>query len=380
MIVFKNYFKIAKTYIPMIILNLTIFIFFTFFMAYSNPKSEIFIPSKPKILIQNKDQSLFTDNFIKYIDSNAEIVEIEETEIKDALFYRKVNLILSIPKNYSKDFLKRLNPKLSIESVPESSDTFYGEMLLNKYLNIASIYSKINMDEKDIVKYINKDFQKKIEPTLINKKEASNIQNLNSYFNFSNYTTLALCIIIVSMIMVAFKKESIKKRNMISPISYKKQNKYLLLSNMCIVFILWLFIILLSIIIYSNAIFTMNGLLFIINSFVFSILALTIGFIIGSYITNYDAISGIVNVIALGSSFLCGAFVPQEFLGPNVLKFAKILPSYWFIDNNNRIALLSKYNFETLKPIVNNLLILVIYIILFITFINVISKIKRKNT
>ena len=37
------------------------------------------------------------------------------------------------------------------------------------------------------------------------------------------------------------------------------------------------------------------------------------------------------NVLALGMSFLTGVFVPLEFLGEGIIRFAHFLPSYWYI-------------------------------------------------
>ena len=51
-----------------------------------------------------------------------------------------------------------------------------------------------------------------------------------------------------------------------------------------------------------------------LNSLLFTICATTIEFFIVSIITNKNSISGIVNVVALGSNFLCGAFVPMKYL------------------------------------------------------------------
>ncbi len=66
--------------------------------------------------------------------------------------------------------------------------------------------------------------------------------------------------------------------------------------------------------------FTVHGIILMVNSFVFSICALTIAILIANLVNNKNAINGIVNVVALGSSFLCGAFVPIEWLPDTVLK------------------------------------------------------------
>lgn len=124
--------------------------------------------------------------------------------------------------------------------------------------------------------------------------------------------------------------------------------------------------------------FTLNGLMYIINLFVFTMCALSIAFLIGNLVSNKNAINGIVNVIALGSSFLCGAFVPAEFLPDTVLKIAHILPTYYYINNNEVISKLETFSLDTLKPMFINIAIMIIFIIIFIVITNVVSKRKSK--
>ena len=126
--------------------------------------------------------------------------------------------------------------------------------------------------------------------------------------------------------------------------------------------------------------FSMQGLIYILNSFVFMLCALTLSFLIGNILTNKNAISGIVNVIALGSSFLCGAFVPMEWLPNFVLKIAHILPSYWYIKTNELVKTLEVVNFSTLKPLLGNMLVILGFTVLFIIITNVISRKRRKKS
>lgn len=97
---------------------------------------------------------------------------------------------------------------------------------------------------------------------------------------------------------------------------------------------------------------TKEGLIYILNSFIFTICATTMSFFIGNLITNKNAVNGIVNVVALGSSFLCGAFVPMRWLPDSVLKIAHVLPSYYYISNNETVATLEVFNSATLAPVI----------------------------
>ena len=114
---------------------------------------------------------------------------------------------------------------------------------------------------------------------------------------------------------------------------------------------------------------TMNGLLTVINSFVFSITILALAFLVGNNVTGSEAITGIANIVGLGTSFICGAFVPQAILGKSVLSLAKFFPSYWFIKNNDLITNMTEFNNHNINPLITNSLVVLLFgILLLATF------------
>ena len=165
---------------------------------------------------------------------------------------------------------------------------------------------------------------------------------------------------------------------MISSTSYKKINQKLLLSLGVIAILLWIFYIALAFILLGKVIFEAHGILYIINSFIFMIVSLSLAFLIGNIVNSKTAINGIINVVALGSSFLCGAFVPMEWLPKYVVSISHILPSYWYIKTNELIKTIEVINLKSIEPLIKNGLVLIIFMIIFITITNIISKKKRR--
>ena len=97
----------------------------------------------------------------------------------------------------------------------------------------------------------------------------------------------------------------------------------------------------------------------------FALCCASISYLIGNLIKSPNAASAVCNVVALGLSFISGAFVPQEQLGGSVLKIASLAPTYWFIKANNAIAVLSQFDFSHLKPIFSDMLILACFTVAF---------------
>lgn len=380
MIVFKTFLKVVnKCKIP-IILYTVILVFFSGFNTVTNDNSTSFVATKPDILIINQDEEEgITKNLIQYIEKNSNIktIENEKEKIEDALFYRDVNYIIYIPKNFRKDFLNFKNPTVEIKSTGDYQASL-AELLLERYLKVANSYHAIIADEDALLEKINGTLEEEARVEITSKLDTSALDAATMYYNFTNYCILAGSIYVICLVLSTFKEEKIRKRTIVSSMSHKKHNRYLLYSNGLFALVLWLFYVVLSFFVVGDIMFSMHGLFYILNSFLFMICALTIAFLIGNFLIDKNAINGLVNVIALGSSFLCGAFVPPEYLPDTVLKIAHVLPSYWFINTNQTIKEIEIFNVDSIRPILINFSALLLFSIIFILITNWISYRKRK--
>ncbi len=380
MTVFKTFLKVLNKCKLPIIMYTVFLIFFGGFNMQTSENNTNFVAEKPDVLIINKDEEKgITKNFVDYIKNNSNIIDIEndEEKVNDALFYRDVNYIIYIPENYREEFLKGNNPEIEIKSTGDYSAS-YTEMLLSRYIKIANTYVKNVESEEELTSKINETLSKETKIEISSKLDTDNLSKACFYYNFANYSILAGLVYVICLILSSFKKENVQKRTIISSMNYKKINRKLLLSSSLVAIGLWLSYVVLSFILVGNVMFTTHGMMYILNSFIFSICALTIAFLIGNLITNKNAINGIINVVALGSSFLCGAFVPMEWLPDSVLKIAHILPSYYYISTNEMLKQLEVINLDTMKPVITNMGVIVIFTATFIIITNVVSRKKRK--
>ena len=188
---------------------------------------------------------------------------------------------------------------------------------------------------------------------------------------------MAVVIYIICLVLTSFKEKNVNKRIIISSTNYQEHNKLLLYSSFVYVFLIWLLYSILGVIIFKNEILNLKGIIYLGNTLIFSFVALTIALFISSVINNKNAISGIVNVFALGQAFLCGAFIPTEYLPDTVLKIAHILPSYYYINSNDILSKMEVVNLINIKPVIFNSIILLGISILFIILNNVVSRKKQ---
>ena len=251
-------------------------------------------------------------------------------------------------------------------------------MILKNYIKIQNIYANEIKDEKEIINSINNTLTKKSNIQTTTKLDTNKLLKVSRYFNFASYSIMAVIIYIVCLVLNSFNNETVRKRTIISSMNYKEHSKQILFASLLYSIIVWILYVLLGIILIGDILLQTRGLIYILNVLIFTITSLTIALLISSLIKNKGAISGVVNVVALGSAFLCGSFIPLEWLPNSVLRISKILPTYYYAITNDKLATIEILNLNSLKPLFFNMLILICYSILFIIINNIALKKKKK--
>ena len=379
MIVFKTILKILNKLKGLIILY-TIMLISVTLVNQSSDNVDSFEEVKPSVIIVNNDKSKsnVTNHFIKYLENHMEVKDIDignEEKIDDALFYRDVSLVVYIPDGFGDDLLD--SKDVSVEyKISGDKGSSYGKMLVQNYFDSFNIYNNY-YDGDELFDRLDNALNVDVNVEVKSKLDTNSLSRMTRFFNFLNYAILAGCVYSISMILASLKSENVRKRTIVSSYDYKKYNRIVLGACSIVIIGMWLLYMILALIIFKDLFISMNGLWYVINSFVFSLCSLCIGFLIGNITQNKGAISGIVNVVSLGSSFLCGCFVPLEFMPDYVIKIAHIFPTYYFVINNEALKVMDNFSLSSVSPLIFNIGIVLIFGVCFVIITNYVSKKKQ---
>lgn len=379
MIVFKTILKILNKLKGLIILYTVMLISVTL-VNQTSDNVDSFEEVKPSVIIVNNDKSKngVTNHFIKYLENHMEVKDIDtgnEEKIDDALFYRDVSLVVYIPDGFGEDLLD--SKDVSVEyKISGDKGSSYGKMLVQNYFDSFNIYNNY-YDGDELFDRLDNALNLDVNVEVKSKLDTNSLSRMARFFNFLNYAILAGFVYSISMILASLKSENVRKRTIVSSYDYKKYNRIVLGACSIVIIGMWLLYMILALIIFKDLFISMNGLWYVINSFVFSLCSLCIGFLIGNITQNKGAISGIVNVVSLGSSFLCGCFVPFEFMPDYVIKIAHIFPTYYFVINNEALKVMDNFSLSSVSPLILNMGIVLIFGVCFVIITNYVSKKKQ---
>ena len=393
MIVFKTFWRIMKRYWWIVFIYVATLTSLSIINLNAAPVTD-FVDTKPEITIVSQNPSdlatkPFTKNFLNYLSKNTKIIDLKESETTDALFYQKISMILYLPEDLESKIIS--GQKITLDY--RTSGNYTAELsknLIKRYFELqrTEIFESKN-SSKEQPNILSEDSEKIISrlnqrldqsPTVrLASKNATNLSKIAAFFNFASYTIMAIILYVTCFINASFNKSSVKKRTMVSSLHLKKYNFSLLLANSIFAFSVFALLTTLSFFVLGNIVLTPFFIYEILNILLYTLAALTLAELVSTFNFSRDAVSGVVNLLSLAPAFLSGAFVPTYFLPSFVLTIAHIFPTYWFIDTNNKITTLTEFNFNSFLTILPNLLVLVLFSIIFIVANLVLSKKKRVN-
>lgn len=367
--VFKYYFKLVQTMRNEILLYIGIFLLAMFAMSSQMPATASFSVQKPNVVIEDRDNSVLTRGIVDYVTKNAHIVSLPDTQDarKDAIYFQSVDAIYVIPSGFTADFNAGRAP--TIETTHGTGQApIQADSLMSNYLRLATPRVLAHMDQPAIVSGVNADLEKTITVTTKGQASTTDATKAMYHMNLEAYLLLGLNIMIISFVMLSFTGKMVHRRNVVSGTPYNRISTQLLAGNAVFSLTIWAVFYVFACIMYPSAMLGMYGLLYGASSLIFTVAALAIGFMVGSLLSNRRTIAAITNVLALGMSFLCGVFVPQQLLGDSVVNVSKALPAYWYVNANDMIAKLTDINWTSVQPIlIDWLVILAFAAALFVT-------------
>ena len=307
-----------------------------------------------KICIVNEDNTPASEALVDYIGKIHKIVDIETDKdtILDALYYGRVNYVLTIKEGYAEKLANGEKDNLfSNNTVPGVYATELIDSQLDNYVNVVSSYITGGNSLDDAVSKAGTALSQEVSVTIntFSTFEGDGYSVGSYYFmQYLPYIFISIMVSAFCPVLLVMNKKEIRNRTNCSAITNSKQTFQTMLGLGILCLSVWLVFMIGHGILYS---FDVNEkiMLAVLNSFVFLLISAGLTLFLSVLITSRNAVDIIANTIGLGMSFLCGIFVPQNLLGDGVLSAARFLPAYWYVKANDMLAGMSDETYDPSK-------------------------------
>lgn len=350
MTVYKYFIKTAFTNKGAILSYTIIFFIMAILNGSTNAQRETsFMETKLDIGIINNSSSELANSLVDYLGEKNNIIDTKSDEkyIKEQIFLQIADAVIIIPEDFEERVINKENT-IELYKDDRKAESYQTGNQINKFIAFANgTYENGEFDLSNV----NTALEESITVSLIETDSNSINQKANIwfrfYYNFISYVILAIYISVIGFVMTDFTAEEIENRRKISSIRFLKFNREMYLGQLTIAALITSVFILGSIVLKGKYIGEVYFAKYLVNTIVFSFAALCLVFLVNNITSNKFALSAISTVLSLGTSFISGVMVPQEFLGEKVLTIAKFFPTYYFVRiNEMQISSFSDVRYE----------------------------------
>ena len=378
MTTFKTYLRIVQKNIWIIIMYTVMLVLFSAVNSSTGRGQMDFAATKPSTAVYDYDGSNLSNALADYVKEHTETKEIPKDgdTLFDALYYSDVDYVIYIEKGFGEKIAKGEDSEIEVKS-NNSYGSYLSETIVSRFVKVAKSFAP--MSETEIASKTSALLKNETKVELNTKLDTSGLSTAEFYYNFMNYSILAGLVFAISYATIGFRRRMVKKRLNVSSTSYRKINRDLMICNSILaIAMLTIYTILGLFVIGPSVIFSTNGLLMVLNSIILTIFAVSFAFLLTNLVEKNNALLAIINIVSIGSSFICGVFVPMEWVPDFVVSLAHFLPSFYYIDNNRIFATLEKFDGEHLGPVLFNFSIIIGATILLIIINSIVSR-KKGN-
>lgn len=370
MTVYKGYLLIIRKNIGLIMMYIGIFAGIAMIIQHASRQTTVtenFLASKMNVTVIDRDHTRLAEELTRFLKREHNFVPMTDQmeEIQQALYYRDVEYILVIPEGTQSTFLEGADTDqmLSCITIPDSTMAFYADMQINAFLNQIRTYMSSGSDFEQACSQAYALGEKDTQIDLIDVNGNAGVrEDYNYFFAYMPYAFLGAAVMIISTVILEFRKRDIRRRIESSAVSFLQQNLASVVAFLLIGAAIWAACLLIQTILCKGGFWKDTNMIFyLMNSICCMFVALSLGFFSGMVSKNAASLNGINNIISLGLCFLGGIFVPIEMLGSKVLTIAKFVPTYWYATINGILGDYSVLNTAMKQTIYKGYLIQILF-------------------
>ena len=306
------------------------------FAEHGNTQRETtFESTQLTLILQDEDKSTLSQGLADYLKDIHEVntKNYTDEQIADELYYENVDYVLTIPKKFEENLLAgKTKHIVENKKRPGSTSGQFIDSQIDHYLSLVTNYLAMGYNETDACNVSKEAITQEADINFATEQKEEG--NSNIYFAFCYMPYILLCILTVGLggILIIFREKNLLTRLQCSSLTSIQRNLQLGICSGIFALVCWLTFMVVNYFFIGTDVFSLQGRLSMLNSFFFLLVAASLTFLISYLTESTEVLNMVSNVVGLGLSFLGGIFVPLEVMSPAVVKFAQLLPSYWYIN------------------------------------------------
>jgi ABC-2 type transport system permease protein len=268
--------------------------------------------------------------------------------------------------------------------------------IANEYLGtvrshlLADITTKMQisvpsqLDWQQILKQASADMSQSAEVNVLKMSESAVVSpQWVMYMRFCSYVILISVIVCAGIMLMAFNRNEIRRRDLSAPISTLSMNMQLALATIIVGVIAWTWVCILGLIVFGSSLGGVSPTIIALvyaSFFLICLVGLAIAFLITQLTSSEIILNAAGNIGAMVISFISGIWVPIEFLGEGFKTVAHFMPTFYFNDTLTRAFELHDTSLESLVSIFSNIGIIALFAVAIFAIALALGRLRQQTS
>lgn len=328
------------------------------------------------LAVIDRDGSEFSEGLTAFLEQNGQAVAVDDDAfaMQDAVATGYVRYLLVIPEGYGTDFLEAVRAGTETPTLEStySFGTIAGALVdeqVNQYLGLVGAAAALEPQASTAA------VLKRADEAVTGSVEVETMQTPNGgipadqfafYLQWGAYTTTAAIVVSVGLLMSAFNRTDVYRRNLISPVSTLRLGFQKAAACLLVTIAVWAVACGIGLAVFGSTLADVPPAaigLVLLSAFVFSLVPLSIGFLLGQLGASEMMANAVGNIAGMVMSFLGGAWISLELMGPEVQAISRFIPTSWYTEAVNKSVHLTDVTFATAAPVLGDLGIIALFAI-----------------
>lgn len=330
--------------------------------------------TKVPIAVIDRDRSELSESLTTYLGETGELVEVADDSfaMQDAVATGEVRYLLIIPQGYGDAYFQAARTGADVP--PLESTYSFGTMAgtladeqVNQYLGLVRATAVLEPDASvsSVLARADRAAAESADvETVQTPNGAKPADRFAFYLQWGSYTMTAAIVVCVGLLMSAFNRTDVHRRNLIAPISSLRLGMQKAMACLLVTVAVWAVTCGIGLIAFGSSLEGVPGpaiALVLACAFVFSLVPLSIGFFLGQIGASEMVANAVGNIAGMVISFLGGAWISLDLLAPEVQTLSRFIPTSWYTEAVGQAVHLTEITPETVLPILGNIGIIALF-------------------
>lgn len=322
----------------------------------------------------DRDGSALSKGLTGSLSETGEYIEVADDPfaMQDAVATGMVRYLIVIPKGFEEAYLEAARsgdaaPKLEATYSFSTMGGALADEQANQYLGLVRAAAVLEPDApaSAVVERADHAAAESVDVETVQTPGGANpADRFAFYLQWGSYTMTAAIVVCVGLLMSAFNRTDVRRRNAVSPLGTIRLGLQKAAACLAVTAAVWAITCGIGLVAFGPS---LEGVpvaaiaLVLATAFAFSLVPLSLGFFLGQIGANEMIANAVGNIAGMAISFLGGAWVSIDLLAPEVQAFSRFVPTSWYTEAVGQAVRLTELTPETVLPILSNIGVIALF-------------------